>query len=195
MLLTQGFLDHLANIQRSMSLILILEIQSYRLRKIAEKEASKRRRKGKEKVPLERKKDKDNLPVAKKLLSQARRAAESQAAWGRTLDKILFPSPTSKRKQRIDQRGQLWRNIPKVDDDEDVPDDKKNGKKERGRRKTLLEVLPEHCINYCQRAKKYMQRLEQDDDNPLGEEDTHLRTYVSEQYANPLQWACFKEDV
>ncbi|KAL2651710.1 hypothetical protein R1flu_019838 [Riccia fluitans] len=61
----------------------------------ADGEAFERQRKDKEKAPLERKKKKE------KLLSQARCAAESQAAWDRALDDIPLPSPTSKRKRSI----------------------------------------------------------------------------------------------
>ncbi|KAL2649461.1 hypothetical protein R1flu_017589 [Riccia fluitans] len=49
----------------------------------------------------------------------------------------------------------------KVDDEENAPGKKKNRKRESGHRKTLLEVLLERFISYCQFAKKYRQRLEQ----------------------------------
>ncbi|KAL2641271.1 hypothetical protein R1flu_008858 [Riccia fluitans] len=45
----------------------------------------------------------------------------------------------------------------KVDDDEDALGKKKNGKKEKGPQKMLLEVFHEHFISYCLHAKKYKQ--------------------------------------
>ncbi|KAL2653430.1 hypothetical protein R1flu_021558 [Riccia fluitans] len=100
-----------------------------------------------------------------------------------------------KRQRRIDQRGLLWRNpstsrlmIKKMPSE-------KNKKEEREPRKTLLEVLLEHFISYCQHAKKYRQRLEEGIENPLGDKDTHLRMFISDQYPDSLQWVCFKDDV
>ncbi|KAL2614217.1 hypothetical protein R1flu_025909 [Riccia fluitans] len=82
----------------------------------------------------------------------------------------------------------------KVDDKEDAPGEK-NKKEEREPRKTLLEVLLEHFISDCQHAKNYRQRLEEGIENPLGDKDTHLRMFVSDQYPDPLQGVCFKDDV
>ncbi|KAL2628839.1 hypothetical protein R1flu_013525 [Riccia fluitans] len=83
----------------------------------------------------------------------------------------------------------------KVDNEEDALGGKKNGERERGPRKILLKVLLELFISYCQHAKKYRQRLEEKIENPLGDEDTHLRTFVSNQFPDSLQLACFKEYV
>ncbi|KAL2634543.1 hypothetical protein R1flu_006022 [Riccia fluitans] len=65
----------------------------------ADEKVSKCHRKGEKKASLEHRKKKDNSFASKKLFSQARCLAKSQAARDRALDDIPLPYPTAKHKQ------------------------------------------------------------------------------------------------